>query len=502
MARFAQKATTVAILPTTINAAGGEAFKQTPKLEFASALLTCLTTDTYYKTAGDQVERIAGLTRSTEDPIFAAKAAIFTRKRNGLRSVSHIVAGELSQRLDIKGKEWTKNFYRQVVNRPDDITETLSYLKAAGNGKLRGLSNALKKGFGAALASFDEYQLGKYLGSGKEVNLYDAVNLLHPKETPALKKLMTGTLKAPDTWEVKMTQAGQKSTSDEDKAAKKGQVWKDLLTQNKLGYLACLRNLRNISAQAPEVLPLALNFITDPRQVDKSMVLPFQILTAAENVDGNRDIKLALDKAMELSLINVPKFEGKTLLAVDVSGSMSGRPVQIAALMASVLFKTNDSDILLFDTEVRHLNLHPGDSLASLTHTIQTNATGGGTDFNAIFTGATQGYDRIIILSDMQAWVKGSWGWGSNVPTEAFKAYKKKYQTNPRIFSFDLTGEGSMQFPEDRVYALAGFSDAVLKVMQNLEQDPQALVHEIEQVSLNNIQASILEHKRLPMGGA
>ena len=482
MSRFATKQVSTVFVPTAVNDAGGQAFKQTSKLEFASALLTSLCQDTYYKNAEGGVSRISDLAKNIEDPLFAAKAAIFTRKQNGLRSVSHIVAGELSQRVDIKGQSWTKNFYRQVVHRPDDITETLSYIKGSGNTNLRKLSNALKKGFGAALSSFDSYQLGKYLGNGKEVNLYDAVNLLHPKATPALAELMTGTLKAPDTWEVKLTQAGQRATSDEDKGALKGAAWTDLLTQNKLGYLACLRNLRNIMAQAPEALPLALKFLTDPKQVAKSLILPFQILTASEQVAGNRDVKLALEKAMELSLSNVPKFEGKTLIAVDVSGSMGGRPVQIAALMAAVLFKSNDADVMLFDTAVRHLNLHPGDSLTTLCSTIQRNATGGGTDFNIIFSNAKAKYDRIVILSDMQAWVCN--GWHTNVPVEAFKAYKKKFSCDPRIYSFDLNGSGTMQFPEEKVYALAGFSDSVLKVMQNLEQDPQALVHAIEEINL------------------
>ena len=484
MARFAQKSTSTVFVPDTVNLAGGTAFKESPKLEFASALLTCLTTDTYYKSAEGQVTRIAELSK-TVDPLFAAKAAIFTRKKNGLRSVSHIVAGELSQRLDIKGETWTKNFFKSVIHRPDDVTEILSYIKVS-NPKLRNLSNALKKGLGKALSSFDAYQLAKYRGEGKELNLYDAVNLLHPKGTEALTALMTGTLKPADTWETKLTQAGQKATSDEDKVNLKGQAWKDLLSANKLGYMACVRNLRNIAEQAPEALPLALNFIQDPKQVEKSLMLPFQIFTATEAIRGTaadtNAVKKALEKAMELSLINVPKFEGKSLIAVDVSGSMSHRPIQIAALMASVLFKSNDADVLLFDTQVQNLSLHPGDSLTSLSGTIIKRASGGGTDFNLIFSGAKQAYDRIIILSDMQAWVKG--GWVSNTPTESFKAYKKKFSCNPNIFSFDLTGQGSLQFPESKIFALAGFSDAVLKVMQNLEKDPNALVAEIEAVSI------------------
>jgi len=250
-----------------------------------------------------------------------------------------------------------------------------------------------------------------------------------------------------------------------------------------LGYLACLRNLRNIADQAPEAFPLALAFLTDARQVEKSMVLPFQIFTAAEALAGSKAdsnaAKKALDKAMELSLKNVPAFDGQTLIAVDVSGSMKGRPVRIAALFAAVLFKSQESaDVMLFDTKTQYLRLHPGDSLTTLTQAIEKAATGGGTDFRIIFQNAKKTYDRIVILSDMQAWV------GNHTPAADLVEYKRKFTCDPRIFSFDLQGHGTLQFPESKVFALAGFTDAVLGTMKNLERDPAALVHEIEQVVL------------------
>jgi len=64
------------------------------------------------------------------------------------------------------------------------------------------------------------------------------------------------------------------------------------------------------------------------------------------------------------------------------------------------------------------------------------------------------------------------------------QAHKQKFACDPRIFSFDLNGHGTLQFPESKVYALAGFSDAVLATMKSLERDPQALIHEIEALEL------------------
>ncbi len=473
--------------PDTLNLAGGQAHALSPKLAYATALMTTFTTDTFYASAGAQVDRIAELTRTLEDPLFAAKAAVFTRTRNGLRSVSHIVAGELAQRPDVKGAPWLRSFFRRVVQRPDDVTETLAYLKGRGNPSLRKLSNALKRGFGEALSGFDAYQLAKYLRADRDPNLIDAVNLLHPKSTPALQALMTGALKPAETWETRLSKAGQTASADglseQEKLDLKGQAWIDLLSSRKLGYLACLRNLRNIAEQAPTYFPLALQLLTDPRQVEKSRVLPFQIFTAAEVLKGTKAdtgaTRKALDEALELSLMNVPAFEGKTLIAVDVSGSMNGRPLRIAALLAAVLYKSQaQADVLLFDTSAKALRLHPRDSLTTLASTIEKAATGGGTDFRLIFTALKQAYDRILILSDMQAWV------GNHTPAAEAAAYRKKFKADPRIFSFDLTGHGSIQFPEAKVYALAGFTDAVLGVLKELEKDPAALVKAIEAVEL------------------
>lgn len=483
MARFAQTKVKSTV-PDAVNLAGGQAHKMSPKLEFASALLASFTTDSYYKSGNDSVARVTELATKITDPLFAAKAAIFTRKQGNLRSVSHVVAAALAQRKDVKGQAWLRPFFHSVVQRPDDITETLALIKAQ-NPKLRGLSNALKRGFGQALSGFDAYQLAKYSRAEKDPNLIDAVNLLHPRSTEALKALMTGTLEPAQTWETKLTQAGQKAQSqnlsEDEKSALKGQAWLELLQANKLGYTACLRNLRNIAEQAPTAMPLALKFLTDPKQVQKSMVMPFQFITAGEALRGSKadsnSVKKALEQALELSLKNVPSFEGKTLIAVDISGSMQGRPATIAALFAAVLYKSQaDADVMLFDTQAEYPNLNPMDSLATLTGKIMR--ARGGTDFRLVFQKARAKYDRIVILSDMQAWV------GGNTPAHDLAAYKKKFDVNPRIYSFDLNGHGTLQFPEKNVYVLAGFSDAVLSTMKNLEADPQALVHQIEAVVL------------------
>jgi hypothetical protein len=500
MSRFNATNVSRTAQPDTTNLAGGQAFTQSPKLRLASALLTSFCKDTYYQSAQDNVSYIADLIAQQEDKLFAAKAAIYTRKQNGLRSVSHVAAGEIAQH--VKGETWTKNFYKMVVQRPDDVTEILSYFTSKygqrasktpnKKGKVHSfekIPNSLKRGLALALGTFDGYQLAKYKGEGKSISLIDAVNLCHPKYNEHLTALMKGTLKPAETWETKLVQAGQKATSQAQKDELKKEAWLDLVNANKLGYFAALRNLRNIADQAPEAMPKVLALLSNENAVKKSMVIPFQFVTAMEAIAGTsadtNAVKKALNAAMEHSLANVPSFDDETLIAVDVSGSMGGRPVKIAALFAAVLYKANNADVMLFDTSIRHMNLNPGDSLSTIASQIERAATGGGTSFHLIFEGAKKKYGRIIVLSDMQAWVTSGRPGGcySSLPNEAHKAYKKKFSCNPKIYSFDLNGAGSMQFPEENVYALAGFSDSVLGLMKNLEQNPQELVDTIEKVT-------------------
>jgi hypothetical protein len=75
-----------------------------------------------------------------------------------------------------------------------------------------------------------------------------AVNLVRPAATPALTKLVRGELAPAQTWETKLTQAG----TSENSAEAKSQAWAQLVRERKLGYLALLRNVRNVLTHAPD----------------------------------------------------------------------------------------------------------------------------------------------------------------------------------------------------------------------------------------------------------
>ena len=108
----------------TQNYEGGEAYQQSNELELISILLTSFVSDQFYRSENETLERVKYL-MSKVDPKFAAKLAIFARDKFGMRSITHVVAGELASYSS--GKEWSKNFFDKIIVRVDDMTEIMSY---------------------------------------------------------------------------------------------------------------------------------------------------------------------------------------------------------------------------------------------------------------------------------------------------------------------------------------------------------------------------------------
>lgn len=485
--------------PNTINLAGGQAHQMSDKLEFVTILLTSFLVNKFYRSGNDTAKRLTQLVAKIPDKQFIAKAALYARREAGMRSVSHLVAGEIAH--GVKGEEWTKRFFDRVVIRVDDVLEILAYCLAIYG---KPLPNSLKKGLGQALARFDEYQLAKYRRGSANLNLVDAVNLVHPPHTEAISRLMDGSLAPAGTWETKLTQAGQLADSDEEKAANKNEVWTELIRERRIGYFALLRNLRNILEQAPEMIDEAIPLLTDKTLIRRSMVMPFRFRSALDAIDSSsaldkpvlrsaidrvfkgesntralrQKVIRALNVAVDHSLDNVPRFKGRTLIAMDCSGSMIGKPMKIGSLFAAVLYKVNNADLMLFSGDARYATFNRDDATLTIAQRIEDNAEWSGTNFHSIFKRAQTAYDRVIILSDMQAWMN-HW-----TPAAEFKRFVNKTGKRPHVYSFDLAGYGSIQFPESKVYTLSGFSDKTMETLRFLEQDKSALIHEIEKIDL------------------
>lgn len=489
MSRFAQKTQSTARSEKTTNFAGGEAYQQNTKTELASLVLTSMLIDKMYRSAGDEQTRLIDLLTTLNkrgELQFAAQAALYARHEHGLRTISHVIAGEIAL---MKGEfAWRRRFFDQIVRRPDDAIEIVGYVRGK-NGSDKMLPNALKRGIAAALVRFDEYALSKYKGEAKAFTLVDLANLCHPKapKKHPIHLLMTDTIAPAHTWEMLLSEAGKAT----DPAKAKAAAWKDVIESEQLGYMACLMNLRNIIEQAPKMVKPALAIITDEKQVRKSLLMPTQFVSAAKalseiNGEGVREALAAVNTATEIAMSNVPTLEGRTLVALDASGSMNAAATEryscfeIGALFAAVLYKANkNTDFMYFANDGQYMSFDADQKLLPLREQVVQKRINGGTNFHAIFQAANRAYDRIVILSDMQAWM-ATGEWQTSNPQASLTEYRHRTSSDPAIYSFDLQGHGTTQFPSHKVFTLAGWTDKVFKIMGTLEQDRAALVHAIE----------------------
>ncbi len=210
----------------TENLAGGEAFKESDKLELISLLLTSFVKDKFYETANTQLTRLEDLIKRIKDKKFIAKAAVYARNEFGMRSITHALVAELSK--IVKGEKWLKNAVQKITHRPDDMLEILGfYLKKYS----KPIPNSLKKGLALSLKNFNEYQLAKYRGDRSGLNLVDLFNLIHPKPSEEnkelYKKIINDELRSTETWETKLTKTGhdvQNIENVEEKEAKQKEL--------------------------------------------------------------------------------------------------------------------------------------------------------------------------------------------------------------------------------------------------------------------------------------
>lgn len=441
------------------------------EMELIHAVLTTFLNDKFYESGADRMTRIQALIRAN-DPIFVAHLAVVARTEFHLRSVSHLLLGELAKVH--RGDNLVMRAIVKCAERPDDLVELAAYVGMP-------IPKQVKRGIRHALPKFSRYQLAKYRGEGKSVSLIDVFNLCHPnpkfasdEQKAAWKDLMAGKLVSFDTWEVDISKNPSK------------EAWERLIAENKMGYMALLRNLNNFVKYKvdPEKVVAKL---TDPEAVKKSKQLPFRFYTAYKNVTGARIYSDAIARAMDMAVGNVPKFEGKTLIAVDSSGSMTSgddndNAIVKAAIFAATLMKANiNADVILYDTGVKEF---PGTSLApvvDIADRIIHAAMGGGTETSLVFEYAlkvNRAYDRIIILSDNESWHEGYGG-----VQERYNAYKRATSSDPFIYAVDIQGYGTKDVEGSKVFHLTGWSDRLLDFMAQAERG-DSLVKYIKGIEL------------------
>ncbi|MGD1839481.1 MAG: TROVE domain-containing protein [Thermonemataceae bacterium] len=516
----------------TTNHMGGKAYTLTPEMALYTLVVTSVLQDAYYEKATTRLANLRALVAQVS-PIFVAKLAVYAREQMYLRSTPIVLVCELAKIH--RGDSLVSSTIERIVQRPDDMTELLAYYQLMNerkqSKKLHKLSKQIQKGLARAFNKFDGYQLAKYNRKGL-VSLRDALFLVHPKakdeaQQALFDQLVKGNLPVPYTWETELSSVGQAAFDDPlEKQQAKAEKWETLVMSGRLGYMALLRNLRNILLQGTEVAILA----TTEKLVHKGLIrrskqLPFRFLSAyaelaklsleqtttvvsSQDVEDYRQVLMAaIERALEISIENIPDLEGKTLVLSDNSGSMFGdfagksvvsamssrKTADIANLFAVICqAKAAHTKIGLFGDRLIKPRLKKEDGIFANFQQINEAAQqcGGATETGifVMFEELIQKrkmVDRIFIFSDCQVGTGCNWfddkSSRGNHFNKLFRAYKK---INPAVitYSVDLRGYGNTLFTEG-VATIGGWSEKIFNMVEACEKGSSVL-EEINQLTL------------------
>jgi 60 kDa SS-A/Ro ribonucleoprotein len=369
---------------------GAPAKRTTLELRLRRSVLACLLwEDQFYEDGVAIAGRISDLV-PTVDAERVAALAVEAREQMKLRHAPLLLVREMARHKTHRAL--VAETLARVIQRADELAEFVAIYWQHGRVPL---SAQVKKGLAAAFTKFDEYALAKY-NRPNAVKLRDVLFLCHAKplneaQAALWKRLVAGELATPDTWEVALS-AG----------ADKREAWERLLAERKLGALALLRNLRNMhDADVHEEL-----VVDALRSMKGDRVLPFRFIAAARHAP---QWEAAIEQAMFAGVAGREKLWGKTILLIDVSGSMvaplSRRSEMLrtdAAYGLAVLLREIGEDVSVysFSDELKRIPARRG---FALRDAIDASQPHGGTYLGKALSEITEPYDRLIVITDEQS---------------------------------------------------------------------------------------------------
>lgn len=491
------------------NYEGAKAYAMTPAEELYSAVVTTGLSDANYEKGNDRLKRIQSLIKKN-DPEFVAKLAVYARKDMYLRSIPLVLTTELAKQTS--GTDLVSKTVDGVVQRADEITELLAYYQLANKRtdtkKLNKLSKQIQKGLVKSFNKFDEYQFAKY-NRKAEVTLKDALFLVHPKakdenQQAVFNKIANNTLETPYTWEVELSVLGQKKFANdaERKMAFKNK-WEELIFSNKLGYMATMRNLRNIleAGVSPDAMNKVCRYLSDEKAVFNSKQLPFRFLAAyreLKTIDSPylSSVLEALENAVVVSAKNIKGFgfDTSVVIAADVSGSMqkavsskSKILLYDIGLLMSMILQSQCKNVVtgIFGDRWLRVPMPKNGILRNVDAFYKREgevgySTNGYLIIEDLIKRKEQ-VDKVMLFTDTQMW-------DSTGNRNSFEDVWKKYKAiapHAKLYIFDLAGYGTqpLDIRKDDVYLIAGWSDKIFDVLNALE-DKKSAVKMIQKVVL------------------
>ncbi|HEY9371008.1 TROVE domain-containing protein [Streptomyces sp.] len=474
---------------------------------FLLAVSNMVGEDTFYEKAGNRDDRFRQLVHqvAVEDGEWIARFLPWLRSEANMRSASLVAALEaVKARLAAGEQGLNRRLVNTVLQRADEPGEALAYWTSTYG---RAVPKPVKRGVADAVQRlYNERNLLKYDTDSKGYRFGDVIDLVHPAPHPdkpwqgalfqhALDRRHNRDNDIPESLETLRRRAHLMSIPVTERRAIMGgvpdavaatladagmtwealagwlqgpmdkQAWEAVIPS--MGLMALTRNLRNFdqAGVSDQVAQIAAAKLADPEQVRRSKQFPFRFLAAYKAAPSLR-WAYPLEQALGHSLANVPVLSGRTLILVDRSGSMfdgisqkSGlnRAGTAAVFGAALALRANSADLVQFGTGSAPIAVNSGESVLKA---VERFGSMGGTNTAQAVRQHYQGHDRVVIVTDEQAWG----GWHGEEPTRQVPAHVPVYTWNLAGYQ---RGHGSSGTGNRHTFG--GLSDAAFRLIPLLE---------------------------------
>lgn len=476
------------------NHQGGIGFRRGTKSELFLSAATSFVQPKFYESESELRVRQTKLLHkvAVDDPEWLYNFLTWLRVGGNLRTGSLVLAADavayrLKKRADNRGG-WNRKIIATVLQRADEPGEMLAYWRATHGQRI---PQPVKRGVAdAASRMYTERNWLKYDSKSAAYRFADVIELTHPEiRKPELAALILDEAHG-YPWDYADATAGglemiatnkfmrlggdgdngvDGSKLNADLLARAGMTWEavpsivdggwtadlwEAMIPN-MGVMALTRNLNNFDKYGvgKSGYQKVVDRLTDPELVRKSRILPIRAITAYRNATADR-WKYPLAEMLEATLENVPALPGRTLVLVDVSGSMHWSNVSsgcsyadAAAVFGAALAKRGeDTDLYAYDTSLYPIEYRDGESTLQVTDRI-TRTGGGGTRTHEALRAAYDGHDRVVLLTDeMSSSARGA---GGSIPN------------NVPLITFNLAGYAAagVESSPTRI-TLSGLSDS------------------------------------------
>jgi TROVE domain-containing protein len=463
---------------------------------FLLAVSNMVGEQTFYESANVRDERFRELVHivTRQDPDWVRGFIPYLREKMFMRSASVVAAAEY---VDAHGPNG-RGVVASALKRPDEPAEMLAYWHQLHG---RAEPKPIKRGVAdAVVRMYSETAALKYDGKGKAWRMGDVIERVHPKPRDARQGQLF-------RWLLDVRHHTDENTPSEqlevlrnyfdwvnngalipaDGGLPTGVTWETLSTYHKMdkaaweavipqmGYMALLRNLRNFEAAGVDrdVLAAIGDKLRDPNEVAKSKQFPIRFYSAYK-ANMSLTYGLTLEDALEHSVKNIPQLKGSTLVMVDVSGSMDS-PIsarssiaqwEIASLFGAALAKRAEkADLIAYSDTWTKVPIGPQHSVLRVVERIGKHHHGGTRTIQAVASNYN-GHDRVVILTDEQAFASSYVGWANEPKADALAHI-------PLIYTFNLAGYDRAHLPsgeKGRYTFGGGLSDAAFSMLAVLEE--------------------------------